>query len=102
MKFLKFRRPSEVKVLERMALGEIATGISSQALVVEALGLRSIEHERPYDPGDFGRVMVAYRACPEHIQRKMRWRIDQWRRDLEGKGYTFDHAETSYRSAEKQ
>ena len=78
-----FRRPSEVLLLRRMALRQVATGISSNNLALHVLDVRPlVEHEKPIDASDFARCMALYHASPKHLQRKMRPILDAWARDV--------------------
>lgn len=82
-----FRRPSTLRFMEQILRGEIATGVSSEALAQHALGIAPLSRPgtlaqnqgvRPLDRGDFGRCMKTYHAAPKHLQRKMRWVLDDW------------------------
>lgn len=76
---LGLRRPSEVRLLEKMALGQVATGISGENLALYVLGLKPLyDHKKPLDSSDFDRCMKLYHASPRHLQRKMRPILDSW------------------------
>lgn len=78
-----FRRPSEVRILEQMALGTLAHGISSRNLALHVLRLRPlVDREKPLDDSDFGRCMQLYHAAPPRLQRKMRPILDEWARGI--------------------
>ena len=85
---MRFRRPSEIKFIERVLLREIATGLSSHALALYALGLnddmkpRGPYMEYPRDWGDFGRCVETYNAAPKHLKRKMLPLMNLWYADL--------------------
>jgi len=69
---VKFRRPSTVAFIEKIARREVATGISSEAMAGVALGWREdVGHNMPYDRGDWNRCLVTYDTAPRHLRRKM-------------------------------
>lgn len=68
----RFRRPSEVALLDDMALGQIP-GLSAQTLVLCALRLAP-PVARPHDAGDWERCVAAFDRLPPHLKRRV-WRL---------------------------
>lgn len=83
---LGIRRPSEVRFLARVAAREVATGVSSRALTLWALGLDDPpqEWDGPMDSGDYGRCVKAYQAAPPHIRKRMKPYMDRYADQLNG------------------
>lgn len=97
-----FRRPSELRFIYGMLLGQHATGISSRALALYALGMNP-EIRRtdingglqggwnglayPHDWGDYRRCVKTYEAAPRHLKKKMAPVMERWRNAIiEGEG----------------
>lgn len=81
--------PEDLEFLQRVAKGEIGTGLSSKALALYALGLNGELKDawgffaRPADKGDMGRCWDVYNAAPEHLQEKMRPILARWNQALD-------------------
>lgn len=104
-RLIGFRRPSTLRFMEKIMRDEIATGISSHALALHALGIQPMSRPlpdwgRPLDRGDYGRCMKTYHAAPRHLQRKMRWVLDDWgrmlREDANHKTSHYKYVEPNY------
>lgn len=77
------RPASEVRFMEQIILRRVATGISSRAMALAALGLGdTTDHDVPRDMGDWGRCLTTYEAAPPHLQQRMRPIMDNYARRL--------------------
>jgi hypothetical protein len=64
---------AERNYLLRIVRGDLAMGASSKAMVLAAFAYTTdVGAAMPYDAGDWGRCMRAYKAAPPHLRQRMR------------------------------
>lgn len=90
---MRFRRPSTTAFIERIARQEIATGVSSRAMVQKVLWGKDLGCAMPYDSGDWNRCLKTYLAAPPHLQRRMKPIMDLYYERLTAYDTETGHAE---------
>lgn len=82
------RDAAESAFIERLAREEVRLGMSSGAMVWDALGWgpyhghQALVTAQPYDMGDWTLCLHAYSAAPAHLQLVMRPAMDRFAREL--------------------